>query len=344
MAVQAKPAPATQSPITTPAEWVKQKAVWVGFPSDPELWLEDLEPAQAEAAAMCLALAEGGAVKIIASGDEAVKAAKKLVGDTCEVIPAKFGDIWLRDTGPIFANTPEGRVALRFKSNGWGGKYDYPADRVIGDFVAKQADVPIKAHNIVLEGGSVEPDGEGTILTTKECLLNENRNPHLSEDQITNAVLEAFGAKKLLWLNHGLMNDHTDGHIDNIARFIAPGKVVCQRPFGKNDPNAEVLKRITYDLEQMTDAQGRKLEVLRISSPGLVLGYDDEVLAASHMNFIIGNGVVVVPTYGTPSADEAVKGLQKLFPDHKVVGLPSISILRNGGGSFHCMTQQEPAE
>ncbi|MGB4058094.1 MAG: agmatine deiminase family protein [Alphaproteobacteria bacterium] len=331
-----------QTSITTPPEWAAHKVMWVGFPSDPELWLEDLAPAQEEAAAMANLIAEGELVRVLACGDAAVASAKKLLGKNTEVIPAEFGDIWLRDTGPIWAANAEGPVALRFRVNGWGGKYDFPADRVIGDFVAKKSGTPIKSFDLVLEGGSLENDGEGTIMTTRECLLNPNRNPGLNQTQIEAILKEAFGAGKILWLEDGLLNDHTDGHIDNIARFVAPGKVLCQSPAGKDDPNTDVLNKIAADLEKMTDARGRKLTVIRAPSPGLVMGFEDEPLAASHMNFIIGNKTIAVPTYGTDSADAAVAVIQKIYPNHKVVGLPSYSILANGGGSFHCMTQQEP--
>jgi agmatine deiminase len=335
---QAKP----QQNITIQGEWAPQKAMWVAFPSDGELWLDYLEPAQEEAAAMVKLLSNGQPVKLLACGDKAEAAAKKLVGNAAEVIPADFGDIWLRDTGPIYISDNGSPVALRFKVNGWGGKYDYPADRVIGDFIAKKSGTPTRAFDLVMEGGSLENDGEGTILTTRECLLNPNRNPGWSQDDIEETLKDAFGAKKILWLDDGLLNDHTDGHIDNIARFIGPAKVVCQSPYGKNDPNTKVLDKIANDLEKMTAANGRKLEVIRVPSPGLVEDPDGAPMAASHMNFIIGNKAVAVPTYGTESADEAVAALQKLFPHRDVQGLSSLAILTNGGGSFHCMTQQEP--
>ncbi len=335
--------PKTQAAVTIRPEWAPHKAMWIAFPSDPELWLEDLAPAQEEAAAMANLIAEGEKIYMLACGDEAVQSAKKLLGKNTEVVPAEFGDIWLRDTGPIWATVNGVHTALRFKVNGWGGKYDYPADRVIGDFIAKKSGAPVKAFDLVLEGGSLENDGEGTILTTKECLLNPNRNPGQSQEQIEDVLKEAFGAGKILWLDDGLLNDHTDGHIDNIARFIGPNKVLCQSPV-KNDPNEKVLKKIAGDLEKMTAANGKKIEVVFAPSPGLVAGYEDEPLAASHMNFIIGNSAIAVPIYGTESAESAVAAIQKLFPKHKVKGLKSTSILTNGGGSFHCMTQQEPKE
>jgi agmatine deiminase len=328
---------------SVPAEWATQKALWAAWPSDADIWLDDLDLARREIAAMLLAIAQDQPVKLVASGTEAIAAAKAMVNHAnVEVFDQPIGDIWFRDTGPIFGYENGEAVALRFQVNGWGGKYDYPADRVIGDFIARTAGKRIVPFDLILEGGSIENDGEGTLLTTRECLLNPNRNPDKNAAEIEDTVKKAFGANKLLWLDFGLLNDHTDGHIDNIARFIAPGKVVCQTPFGADDPNTETLNKIIENLSAMTDAKGRKLEVITIPSPGLVYGYDDEIIAASHMNFIIANRVVIVPTYGTESEQAAVSELQKHFPTRRVIGLSSLATLRNGGGSFHCMTQQEP--
>lgn len=320
-----------------PAEWEKHKAMWTCWPSDPEQWLEDLEPARMEVAGMVKALAEGDSVKVLVNNSDSEKTAKQMLGSAAEVISAPYGDIWLRDTGPIFVKDAHGAaLALRFKTNGWGGKYDMPDDQIVGDKVAEFSGTPIERVNFILEGGSVDSDGNGLILTTRQCVLNPNRNKGWTEEIATQQLLEAFGAQKILWLGDGMLNDHTDGHIDNIARFYAPGKVVCQKSAGADDPNTEIFEQIASDL------RGYGLDVVQVISPGRFLNYDDIAIPASHMNFIIGNETVVVPTYDTPSAQEAVAAIQELFPKHKVVGSPSMSVLKNGGGSFHCTTQQEP--
>jgi len=326
---------------TIPAEWRPHKAIWTAWPSAADLWGEDLEPARAEVAAMVRALADrgkGDRMRVLAHGREAEATAKLALGQSAEIIPGAFGDIWFRDTGPIF--TADGR-ALGFKFNGWGGKYQLPHDDEVAARVALLADAQFKMHDFILEGGAVEMDGEGTLLTTRQCLLNPNRNPHWTEEGAEVALKRALGVTKVLWLDEGLLNDHTDGHIDNLARFVAPGRVVCQIPAGRGDPNHDVLEEIALSLAAMTDAQGRRLDVIRIPSPGVVEDEDGDCVPASHMNFLIGNTTIVVPIY-SGTGDDAVNALAPLFPDRRVIGLSSHAIL-TGGGSFHCITQQEPA-
>jgi agmatine deiminase len=235
-------------------------------------------------------------------------------------------------------------VALRFATNSWGGKYDLPDDATVGDDIARVSETDIRRFGFVLEGGAIDHDGEGTILTTRQTLLNPNRNGWTRE-QAEAALAEAFGARKVIWIDEGLKNDHTDGHIDNIARFVGPGRVVCQAAAGDDDPNKETLDAIAATLAAATDASGRKLEVARIPGVGLYRNAHGEVSPASHMNFIIANGIVVVPVYGTATQEAALAALQAVFPDHKVIGVPSQGLLgagTAGGGSFHCITQQEP--
>jgi agmatine deiminase len=323
-----------------PPEWARHKAIWTAWPSAADLWGDDLAPARAEVAGMIRALADGGSgdrMRVLAHGREAEATAKLALGATAEIIPAAFGDIWLRDTGPIF----HAGGAHRFRFNGWGGKYQLPHDEEVADQIASLAGVDLTRHDFILEGGAIELDGEGTLLTTRQCLLNPNRNSHWTEAAAELELRRALGAEKILWLDEGLANDHTDGHIDNLARFVAPGRVVCQAPYGKKDPNADVLEEIALSLAAMRDAQGRKLEVIRVPSPGLVEDEDGDPVPASHMNFLIGNTTVVVPIY-SDSGDDAVRALAEAFPGRKVVGLSSHAIL-TGGGSFHCITQQEPA-
>jgi len=330
--------------ISVPPEWAPQKSIWTAWPADPDEWNGDLDAPRRDVAALVRALAHSNTVKILVNGREAETSARAALGGDVELVQAKYGDIWLRDTGPIFVRTKAGSMALRFKTNGWGGKFALPDDATIGDEIAERTGVPIRHFDYVLEGGAIEQDGEGTILTTRQTLLNANRNAWTKEDAEA-ALRDAFGAKKIIWIDEGLKNDHTDGHIDNLARFVAPGRVICQSPAGADDPNVEVFEAIAALLEAATDASGRKLEVIRVPGPGALRDAMGNIAPASHMNFVIANVVVVVPVYGTPSASEALQTLQKLFPTRKVVGVPSHGLLGSGdagGGSFHCITREEP--
>jgi len=318
-----------------PAEWARHESVWTAWPSHGELWQDDLEGARREVAEMVGVLSAGDVVRVLARGDEAVASANSALAGVAEVVPAAFGDIWLRDTGPIFAVAGRRLIALRFANNGWGGKYVLPGDDSVGDVVARAAGAPIVRFDYVLEGGALEHNGSGTILTTRQCVLNANRNGGWSETRAETLLLEAFHAKRVLWLDNGLLNDHTDGHVDNLARFVAEDTVLCQAPSGADDPNARLYETIAEALHAMG------LKVNRIPSPGRVCDADGEVMPASHMNFIIGNEAVVVPVYNQRYGEEAVTALQALFTDRKVTGVESTHLL-SGGGSFHCITQQQP--
>jgi agmatine deiminase len=332
--------------ISIPAEWAPQRAIWTAWPEDLPGWNDDLEAPRRDVAAMAMALAAASnRVRMLVNGPEAEASARAALNDAVEFFPAKYGDIWLRDTGPIFALREGAPVALRFKTNSWGGKYDLPDDATVGGDIARLAGKPVVQFDFVLEGGAIEHDGQGTILSTRQTLLNPNRNGW-TKAAAEAALRDALGAKKVIWIDEGLLNDHTDGHIDNIARFVAPGRVVCQAPAGADDPNAATLNAIAETLKNATDATGRALDVVRIPGVGLYRNAWGDISPASHMNFIIANHIVVVPVYGTATARAAIEALQAVFPDRKVIGVPSQGLLgcgEAGGGSFHCITQQEPA-
>jgi agmatine deiminase len=319
--------------------------MWLGFPSHGELWEENLEPAQREVAALARALAGPGGerVRLMVCGDEAAAAARGLLHEAAgiEIVRGEFGDIWLRDTGPLFYVEREQVKAAGFRFNGWGGKYVLQGDDTVAEQIAAASGAPLKAHDFVLEGGALDHDGSGSVLTTRQCLLNPNRNPGWTEDQVEAALTSSLGVKRVLWLGDGLMHDHTDGHVDNLARFVAPGVAACPIAFGRNDPNAEVYDDTARRLAEMTDARGAPLQVMRIASPGFIDGGDGEPVPASHMNFVIANGAVVCPIYEEQAGAFAIEALKSLFPERQVIGLPSRAIL-TGGGSFHCITQHEP--
>ena len=319
--------------------------MWVGWPSHDELWEENLEPAQAEVEALVRALAGPGRemVRLMVGKPEALDDARARFAGVAnvEVIDGRFGDIWLRDTGPIFGAGSVSADAFRF--NGWGGKYELEHDDTVADQIGVASGVALDRHDFILEGGALDHDGQGTIVTTRQCLLNPNRNPGWTEAAAEAALAKSLGARKVLWLGDGLLNDHTDGHVDNLARFVAPGVVACPIAWGRGDPNDEVYDAVAKALSEMTDATGAPLKLLRLPSPGFIGDEDEKPIPASHMNFLIANGAVIVPDYGNARAVDLVcQGLKTVFPDREIIPLSSIAIL-SGGGSFHCISQQEPA-
>ena len=322
----------TQAPLP---EWAPHAAVWIGFPSAADLWEADLALAQSEVAAFAQAVhaeGKGEAVWLVAADQTAAAEARRLA-PFAKVIVEPFGDIWLRDTAAIILGSREGRRAVDFDFNGWGGKYDLPGDDTIGQRLAVEAAITCSRSNWILEGGAIDGDGSGTFLTTEQCLLNPNRNPELSKQDIEARLRSDLGATKVVWLGDGLLNDHTDGHVDNLARFVGPNRVAVPEAT-TDDPNAAVYADAA---EALLDAD---LEVVAIPSPGLV-ERDGEIIPASYMNFYIGNAVVVVPLYGARNDDAAVEAIQALFPNRIAIGLRADHIL-TGGGSFHCISQQVP--
>ncbi len=348
-----------EKPVRQPAVWELHDACWVAWPSAEDLWLENLAPAREAWSAMARAIGRRADSTPAFSPSESISAGERLevlVPDAAQEGLARealtglearfhrvpFGDIWLRDTAPIFVRDARGALATaRFGFNGWGGKYVLAHDAEVAARVAAIAGLPEVATPWILEGGSVDVDGEGTCLTTRQCLLNPNRNPGMDARAIEEGLRGTLGIDKTIWLGDGLLNDHTDGHVDNVARFVAPGVVACMEARSADDPNRAALEAIQRELAASTDARGRKLEVVRIPSPGRVEGEDGRVVPASFANFYIGNSAVVVPTYDTPWDDEVVARLGALFPQRRAVGVPARAIL-TGGGAFHCITQQQP--
>ncbi len=316
-----------------PPEWAPHEAVWIGFPSDPDLWLEDLHPAQEEVAAFARAVnvdGKGETVRLVCANEAAADRAVALATDA-EIHVLPFFDIWLRDTGPLVLSDG---TALDYRGNGWGGKYPSPLDDALAELLCASADLPHHPRSMILEGGAIDVDGAGLLVTTEQCLLNPNRNPLMTREDIEAQLTINLGIERVLWLGDGLMGDHTDGHVDNLARFVAPGVLALPEAADADDPNAAVYA------DAWARAKAFGVEVVPLPSPGRI-EIDSEVAAASYINFYIGNAAVVVPTHGAPNDDAAVAAIAALFPDRKTVGLPTGHIL-TGGGSFHCISQQLP--
>jgi agmatine deiminase len=322
-------------PAPPQPEWAPHEFVWIGFPSDPALWLGDLQSAEREVAAFAEAVHAGGKgekVRLVAAHEGAAETARALA-PFAEIVVEPFGDIWLRDSGPIVVGSGPGRRAAGFAFNGWGGKYDLDGDQDIGERLARGAGIPFSKADWILEGGAIDGDGSGTIVTTEQCLLNPNRNT-LTRSQTEDKLRADLGIERIVWLGSGLLNDHTDGHVDNLARFVAPGRVAIPTA-AHDDPNGPVYADAA---RRLADAS---LDVVTLPSPGRIVDEEGDIVPASYLNFYIGNATVVVPQYGAENDEAAVAAVQALFPDRVAIGLRADHIL-TGGGSFHCISQQVP--
>ena len=318
-----------------PPEWHPQDWLWIGFPHDSDEWPGFLGQAQEQIAAFANAVADSGQEVRLLVRDEANEArARTLVGAKVKLERRAYGDVWLRDTGPLVVCDGAHRLARRFGFNGWGDKYLMDGDQTIGAELAHDAKLTVTVADWILEGGALDTDGTGLVVTTEQCLLNPNRNPDLSPQDIEWRLARDLGLDRVLWLGQGLLHDHTDGHVDNLARFVAPNVLALPSATGANDPNAEVY----------ADARARAADfavtVREIPSPGRV-ETDGRVEPASYMNFAVTTKLVVVPTYGTPHDADGVAAIAELFPDREVVGILADAVLA-GGGSFHCASQQMP--
>ena len=323
--------------FTMPPEWHPQDWLWIGFPHDEAEWPGFLGAAQEQIAGFASAVAESGQeVRLIVRDAASEARAASLVSAGVKLERRVYGDVWLRDTGPlVLRDGAGGRAARRFGFNGWGGKYVMAGDETIGAELARDAGLEPDRADWVLEGGALDCDGTGLVVTTEQCLLNPNRNPDLSRTEIESRLARDLGFDRVLWLGEGLINDHTDGHVDNLARFVAPGVLALPRATGPNDPNAAIYA----DARARAEAFG--LRVAEVPSPGLVTS-GDRIEPASYMNFAITSKLVVVPIYGTVHDADGVAAIGELFPDRATIGLMADAVLM-GGGSFHCASQQMPA-
>jgi len=328
-----------------PAEWTPHTAVWTAWPHDPEQWLEGLEAPRRSLMQMVSAIVDldgdrprGERVELLVRNTDDEAAARALLGASAVGVNfhrANYGDVWLRDTGPIFVVRDGELSAARFRFDGWGGKYLMDGDPELGAQIMAWTGVRGAAYDFVLEGGAIEVDGAGVVMTTKQCLLGGARNPGLDQGALEARLRWALGVERVVWLDRGLENDHTDGHIDTLARFVAPGVVACMEP-AAGDPNREALDGI------IADVRAANLEVVTTPSPGAVHDASGMLMPASYMNFYIANTTVVIPVYGVPADDAAVAAIAKLFPGRRAVAVDGKSVVV-GGGAFHCSTQQQPS-
>lgn len=326
-----------------PPEWAAHAATWMSWPADDELWFGQLEGVRAEFAQLIRTIARFEPVRVLVRDDEsAADARAQLAGADVTFHRVPLDDVWLRDNGPIFVRREDGALALTdWIFNSWGGKFEWRHDDRVPEFVAGQLGAHRWSLPFVLEGGGLEVNGAGVGLTTRSCFLTDTRNPRLSEDGYATLLRDTLGIEKLLWLDGGLENDHTDGHIDTITRFTDETTIVTSVEPDEDDPNHEVMARNLLALKKMTDTDGQPFRIVELPLPEGYLEGAEGRLPPTYANFYIGNGFVVVPQYGDPNDQRALNILTPLFPGREVIGLSSREII-GGGGSFHCVTQQQP--
>ena len=332
-----------------PAEWEPHEATWLSWPHNPETWPGKMEPVPAIFADIVAGLCDGEEVRILVGDDElersarAALAARGCPDDNVRFFRIPTNDAWMRDHGPIFVVHPERGVALTdWKYNAWGGKYPpYALDDQVPSRINETLRRPLFRGDMVLEGGSIDVDGAGTLLTTESCLLNPNRNPSLTKPAIEERLAELLGVRKVLWLGDGIEGDDTDGHVDDLTRFVAPRTVVSAVEEDPADANYRPLRDNLSRLHTMTDARGAPLEVITLPMPPAVY-YGDRRLPASYANFYIGNRAVLVPVFDHPRDEIACATLARVFPGRRIVPIRSTDLVW-GLGAVHCVTQQQPA-
>ncbi len=333
-----------------PAEFARQSAMWLSWPHKEASWPGKIATIYPVYARFIKLVSEGQKVNINVVDEEMkVKALGYLHDEKANLDNVNFfihptNDAWCRDHGPAFLINPlanNKKVIVDWGYNAWGGKYPpFDLDDIIPTRIAEYYGIPVFNPGIVMEGGSVEFNGRGTLLTTTSCLLNENRNPQLNQSQIEQYLINYYGVENILWLGDGIVGDDTDGHIDDITRFVNEDTVVTVIEAKKSDENYKPLQENLRSLKKMRLENGKQLNVVELPMPSPVI-HEDMRLPASYANFYISNDYVVVPTFRDANDDRALEILQQCFPTRRVVGLDSVDIIW-GLGSFHCLSQQEP--
>ena len=347
-----------------PGEFEPHSGCWIAWPERPDNWRLGAKPAQEAYAAVAEAISASEPVTMAVS-DGQFEHCRSVLSPSIRVVEISTDDAWIRDMGPTFLIDGDGgRRGIDWRFNAWGGLegglyFPWDRDERVAEKVLEIEGAGRYRAPIVLEGGSIHVDGEGTVIATEECLLNHNRNPELSREQIERTLFDYLGAERMIWLSKGAYNDETDGHVDNLACFVCPSVVLLSWTDDESDPQHAISRDALERLEGATDARGRALNVIRIPSPGPITINGDEAkgvdavpgslprragdrMAASYINFYLGTRRIVFPLLDERFDEEAADILRGCFPDREVVGVPAREILL-GGGNIHCITQQVPA-
>ena len=331
-----------------PAEWEPHEATWLTYPHCDDSFPGKLESVYSSYMRFVAEIAKSEKVRINVPATFKDRLLRQLdeacvdVGQV-EMFERESNDVWCRDHGPAFVvkdNSVRKKAIVDWEFNAWGGKYPHDADNLIAGAIAADFDLPVYRPGIVMEGGSVEFNGQGTLLTTSACLLNRNRNPHLNRQQIEQYLYDYYGVHQVLWLGDGIDGDDTDGHIDDITRFASGYTIITAVEANKNDVNHEPLQENLRILQRIRLLDGRQPDIVELPMPKPVI-YNGQRLPASYANFYITNDAVIVPTFRCPQDDRAMNILSACFPDRRITGIDSTDIVW-GFGSFHCLSQQEP--
>ncbi|MFL5789180.1 MAG: agmatine/peptidylarginine deiminase [Flavisolibacter sp.] len=333
-----------------PAEFERHEATWLSWPHKEASWPGKIHTIYPYYSQFIKEVAKGEKVYINVN-DETMKAfAIKCLNEAgVDMKQITFcihptNDAWCRDHGPAFLVNPKAtqkKVIVDWNYNAWGGKYPpHDLDDVIPTCVSKFYNIPVYYPGIIMEGGSVEFNGKGTVMTSTACLLNENRNPHLNKEQLENYLMNYYGVDQILWVDEGIVGDDTDGHIDDTVRFVNEDTVIAVVENDRSDENYELLQKNLKDLKKMKLLNGKPLNIVELPMPDLV-EYDGQRLPASYANFYIANAAVIVPTFQSKKDDIALQIIQECFKERKVIGIDSTEVIW-GLGSWHCLSQQEP--
>ena len=334
-----------------PAEWASHRATWLSYPHDDSYsWPGTLPRIFPYYNRFIRELARVESVCINVRNEalrEKVHHDLTQLGVNMQQITLLLhptNDAWCRDHGPAFLIHPEAsvkKVIVSWRYNAWGEKYDHDLDEQIPRLIAGYLNLPVFYPGIVMEGGSVDFNGQGTLLTTTQCLLHENRNPHLSQSEIETFLRNYYGVEQILWLDEGIEGDDTNGHIDDITRFISPDAVVTMVEPNRNDANHPILEKNLRKLKSFRLLNGKQPDIAEIPMPRPVI-YEGQRLPASYANFYIANQSVIVPNFRCKEDDQAMRILEECFPQRRIIGIDSVELIW-GLGSFHCLSQQEPA-
>jgi agmatine deiminase len=339
-----------------PAEFAMHECCYLAWPTTNHVWYDNAKPAQSAFKEVAVAISKFENVKLCVSLERYYEA-RAILPKEIELIKLPYDDAWMRDIGPTFLTNGKEIRGIYWKFNSWGGFLpSWKKDEKVAEKILQIENLPVYKTDMVFEGGSIHVDGEGTLITTEECLLNPNRNHKLSKLKIEKMLSEYLNIKKIIWLKKGLYLDETSGHVDNLCCFVRPGEVALVWTNDKSDPQYLISNEAFKSLKKVTDAKGRKLKIHKISQPkpmfmtkketegiseyGKKYNFEGKRLAASYLNFYIANKGIIMPSFDDPNDDKAKKIIQKIFPEYKVVQVKARNIVLGGGG-IHCITQQK---